>query len=560
VSRDLNDRTALEREVRAWIADDPDPVTREELERLLADQDWSSLSERFSGFLEFGTAGLRGPLGAGPSRMNRAVVARTALGLIAYLKERGGTSVVIGYDARYNSDVFASDTAELVAGAGLQAHLFPRPLPTPVLAYAVEYLGCSAGVMVTASHNPPQDNGYKVYLGGKFDGVEYRGSQIVPPADGQIAAEIAAITTISDKPRSQEVNRVDEEVVDRYLSRAVATVDPSGPRDLITVYTAMHGVGWQTIHDVLTGAGFSAPIPVPEQQHPDPDFPTVAFPNPEEPGAIDMALSLARDVDADLVIANDPDADRCAVAVNDPRSSWRMLRGDEVGVLLGDHLARQISSASEPAHRMLAASIVSSSMLGEIAESYGLPFRQTLTGFKWLAKVDDLAFGYEEALGYCVDPDGVNDKDGISAAVVIAELAAELKSQGLSLIDRLDELATRHGHYATDQLSLRLSDLSVISPLLRRVIQNPPAEIAGFAVEGLTDLSLGSSALPPTEGVLISLAERGRIIIRPSGTEPKLKCYFEVVVGVDGSIESARTTARERLLALKTSTQSLLGL
>lgn len=543
---------SLHDHVRAWIDDDPDPVTRAELEELLTQKNDTELADRFSGFLEFGTAGLRGALGAGPNRMNRVVVGRAAVGLINYLKERGLSRVVIGYDARYNSERFALDTAELVMGAGLEAFLMPRTLPTPVLAYAVNALSAHAGVMVTASHNPPQDNGYKVYLGGVVDGMEYYGSQIVPPADQQIASHIAAVTSLASQPRKTGWKMVEESLIDDYVERTAKLA--KGPRNLKIVHTALHGVGTETLIKVFGMAGFIDVHSVEEQRDPDPDFPTVAFPNPEEPGAIDLALAKAKAVNADLVIANDPDADRCAVAINDPELGWRMLRGDEVGFLLGDYIAR---SGAHDGRDTLACSIVSSSMLGRIAQAYELTFEQTLTGFKWLAKVPGLLFGYEEALGYCVDPETVNDKDGISAALVIACLAAELKAEGKTIFDRLVELAQRHGLHATEQLSLRLKDLSVIPGILKSLVTATPKEIAGFAVEQVEDLSLGSAQLPPTDGVRLTLAGGRRIIVRPSGTEPKIKCYFQTVTS--GPYNHARRDAAAELAELKAAVGRLLN-
>jgi phosphomannomutase len=379
---------------RAWAAQDPDPTTRAELEALIEAGDTEELADRFDGTLEFGTAGLRGELGAGSNRMNRVVVTRAAAGLAAYLTANGaarGASVVIGYDARHHSDVFARDTAEVMAGAGLKALVLPRPLPTPLLAFAIRELGCVAGVMVTASHNPPRDNGYKVYLGD--------GSQIVPPADAEIAARIEAVGPLAEVPRGDGWTVLDDHVVDSYLD-TVAGLAGDGPRDLRLVYTPLHGVGGTSVVQVLETAGFEAPYVVEQQEQPDPDFPTVSFPNPEEPGAMDLAMALAADRGVDLVVANDPDADRCAAAVPDAHG-WRMLRGDEVGALLAHHLLTTGHTGT------YACSIVSSSLLGKMAAAAGQRFAETLTGFKWISKVDDLVFGYEEALGYCVDPEHV---------------------------------------------------------------------------------------------------------------------------------------------------------
>ncbi|MFF0851618.1 phospho-sugar mutase [Streptomyces sp. NPDC003280] len=539
---------------KAWLAEDPDPQTREELAGLIDAGDVPALTDRFSGTLQFGTAGLRGELGAGPMRMNRAVVIRAAAGLAAYLKKSGTPHggdgaglVVIGYDARHKSADFARDTAAVMTGAGLRAAVLPRPLPTPVLAFAIRHLGAVAGVEVTASHNPPRDNGYKVYLGD--------GSQIVPPADAEIAAEIDAIASLHDVPRPESGwQTLDDAVLDAYLARTDAVLAAGSPRTARTVYTAMHGVGRDVLLAAFARAGFPEPVLVAEQADPDPDFPTVAFPNPEEPGAMDLAFARARATDPDLVIANDPDADRCAVAVRDG-ADWRMLRGDEVGSLLAAHLVARGAAGT------FAESIVSSSLLGRIAESAKLPYEETLTGFKWIARVDGLRYGYEEALGYCVDPEGVRDKDGITAALLITELASVLKERGRTLLDLLDDLAVEHGLHATDQLSVRVEDLSVISDAMRRLRERPPTELAGLAITRAEDLTLGTDRLPPTDGLRYTL-DGARVIVRPSGTEPKLKCYLEVVVPAPDhtALPAARTRAGELLAALKRDLSAAAGL
>lgn len=536
---------------KTWLAEDPDPETREELAELIGAGDLAALGERFSGTLQFGTAGLRGELGAGPMRMNRAVVIRAAAGLAAYLKAKGQTDgvVVIGYDARHKSADFARDTAAVMVGAGLRAAILPRPLPTPVLAFAIRHLGAVAGVEVTASHNPPRDNGYKVYLGD--------GSQIVPPADAEIAAEIDAVVSLDDVPRAESGwETLGDEVLTAYLARTDAVLAPGSARTARTVYTAMHGVGKDTLLAAFARAGFPEPVLVPEQAEPDPDFPTVAFPNPEEPGAMDLSFATARALSEapDLIIANDPDADRCAVAVRDG-DAWRMLRGDEVGALLAAHLVKRGVTG------VLAESIVSSSLLGRIAEAASLPYEETLTGFKWIARVEGLRYGYEEALGYCVDPEGVRDKDGITAALLVAELASGLKEQGRTLLDALDDLALAHGLHATDQLSVRVDDLSVIAAAMHRLREQPPAELAGLAVTSAEDLSAGAGGLPPTDGLRYAL-DGARVIVRPSGTEPKLKCYLEVVVPVAerAGLPAARTEAAQRLAALKRDLSAAAGI
>ncbi len=511
----------LRAEVEKWIAEDPDFKTREQLELWLREENETELRLSFSGFLEFGTAGLRGAIGPGPSRMNRAVVSKTAAGLAAFMKKRGLNSIVVGRDARFGSEDFTFDTAEIMAGAGLKVFILPRPLPTPVLAYALKFLECDAGVMVTASHNPPQDNGYKVYLNGVVDGINYYGSQIMSPTDQEISAEIASVAPLYTLPRLREWTILDENVFESYVAKTSALAP--NPSNLKIVYSAMHGVGTETISKVFSAAGFPALILVKEQSEPDPNFPTVAFPNPEEPGAMDLSLALARKIDADLVIANDPDADRCAAAIKDPQSGWRVLRGDEVGALLGDFLGRKGATGQ------FANSIVSSSILRKIAEHYAIPFTETLTGFKYLSKVENLTFGYEEALGYCVDASHVNDKDGISAALLLAQLAALLKSEGNSLNDRLQEIWSRHGFHGTRQISVRTANLGEIEEILSIFRFSCPREIAGLSVTGIEDLAEPSDGLPPTNGIRLYLDHRIRIIVRPSGTEPKVKCYIEVI-------------------------------
>ena len=534
----------LRTEAQEWITDDPDPQTAAQVQAWLDTNNEEELKRSFAGFLQFGTAGLRGPVRPGPSGMNRAVVGRTAAGIVAYMRERNLTSVVIGRDARYGSEDFTFETAEIMSGAGMQVFVLPRPLPTPVLAFATNELKCDVGIMVTASHNPPQDNGYKVYLGGTVDGIHYRGSQIISPTDESIAAKIAAITSLAAQPRGTEWTVLDEDVIDKYVAvtAAIATV----PGNLKIVYTAMHGVGTETLLRVFHKAGFQSPILVDAQAQPDPDFPTVAFPNPEEPGAIDLALETARTFDADLVIANDPDADRCAAAIKDPIKGWRMLRGDELGVILGESIARTASQG------IFANSIVSSSILSKIAKFYNLEFKETLTGFKWLAKIPGLTFGYEEALGYCVDSITVNDKDGISAAIKLAQIATDLAAEGKTLQDLLDEVWERHGFHATEQISIRLTDLSKVGVILGRLRFNPPASIAGRAVVSIDDLARPKDGLPPTDGIRLWLEGAVRIIIRPSGTEAKMKCYVE-------AIEKDSPTAQNVLDQLRAPLKELLS-
>jgi phosphomannomutase len=534
---------ALIEEVKAWIADDPDPVTAAKLQSLVDAGDVTSLAPYFQGFLQFGTAGLRGPLGPGPSCMNRAVVGRTAAGIANYMRTRGMTKVVIGRDARYGSEDFTEESAQIFSGAGMDVYVLPRPLPTPVLAFATQYLKCDVGVMVTASHNPPQDNGYKVYIGPDADGISYASSQIINPTDTFIADEISAITSLSALPRGDMWTVLGEEVITEYIQRTIKLAPRPG--DIKIVYTAMHGVGTETVQRVFNHAGFATLILVDEQCTPDPDFPTVAFPNPEEPGAIDLALAKARDFGADLVIANDPDADRCAAAINDPRAGWRMLRGDELGIIFGEWIAR-----SHP-HGTFGNSIVSSSALRKIASHYDVDFKEVLTGFKWLAKIEDLAFGYEEAIGYAVDSETVNDKDGVSAALFLAQIAMDLKRDGLTLSDLLDDVWQRHGFHATEQISVRVADMSSIARLLNGLRDNPPASIAGRKVDSIDDLAAPTDGLPPTDGLRIWVSGGIRIIIRPSGTEAKMKCYIEVITKTSDEaaslLDQLRTPLKEFL-------------
>ena len=550
---------------RAWLAEDPDPATAAELSALIGrveagDTDAADeLADAFDGTLQFGTAGLRGRLGPGSNRMNRIVVARAAAGLAAYLNANDGTSaderpraerrVVIGYDARRNSDVFARDTAAIMTGAGITAMVLPSALPTPVLAFAIRELDCDAGVMVTASHNPPDDNGYKVYLGD--------GSQIVPPADAEIAACIAAVGAMASIAESDDYQTLDDAVLDSYVARAVSLLG-DGPREVSSVYTAMHGVGGEVFMRAAADAGFTAPAKVAAQFDPDGRFPTVNFPNPEEPGAMDLSLADARAHGADVIIANDPDADRCATGIR-TAGDYRMLTGDEVGALLAWWIAERGRRTGSPAKGVYAQSIVSGTLLERIAGDAGLGYATTLTGFKWISKVPDLRFGYEEALGYCCDPEAVKDKDGITASLLMLEMVAALKAEGRGVQDVLDDLARKFGLYATSQLSVRVSDVALIADAMARLRDDPPTSLGGRAVVRMDDLEKGADGLPPTDGLRFTLKD-ARVIIRPSGTEPKLKCYLQVVVPVTGDIAEARATAQSELDAVRASVAEALEL
>ena len=525
-----------------WIADDPDEDTRTELQRVLAGAMVGTagaaedLADRMSAPLRFGTAGLRGPVRAGPSGMNVAVVRRATAGLAAWLGRDGRRGpVVVGRDARHGSAAFAAAAAQVLAGAGFTARTLPGPLPTPVLAYAVRELGAVAGVQITASHNPPADNGYKVYLAD--------GAQLAPPSDAEIEAAIAAAPAAISIPTSHTVASVD--VTESYLDR-VARV-PRGPsRELRIALTPMHGVGGATAVAALHRAGFTDVHLVTSQSEPDPDFPTVTFPNPEEPGAADALLATAAQVDADLAVALDPDADRCALAVPDRTGGWRLLTGDETGALLGDHLLRSGGIDGTPfADPLVATTVVSSTMLRAIAAAHGARYAETLTGFKWIVRGGPgLVFGYEEAIGYCVDPDAVRDKDGIAAAVLACDLAAGLKAAGRGLTDRLDELSVAHGVHRTLGVSVRLEPAARDAAVARLRDAPPP----------------GWSSDRPAADVLVLHRPAERLVIRPSGTEPKLKAYLEVVEPVPdaAALVTALAAAQQRLAGLRAEVERLL--
>jgi phosphomannomutase len=523
----------------AWRNQDPDTETVVELDAIIAlartgdDSSLAELHDRFDTRLAFGTAGLRGELGAGPNRMNRLLVQQTAYGFGQFLLGRGSTpSVVIGYDGRINSDVFARDSAEILAGLGIAVELFPRMIPTPVVATAVRSRNLSAGVMVTASHNPPRDNGYKVYLGGAD-----AGSQIVSPADSEIEALIlgAATMNAAEFPRSDSYTLVPESVIDDYIAEtsAVSTI-PAHPVPF--VYTALHGVGWEVSQRCYLAAGLGEAVVVSEQIYPDGEFPTVAFPNPEEPGALDLAYETADRTGIDLIIANDPDADRLAVAVKN-EGVWRRLTGNEVGMLLGWRAAERHRGSSEPA--ALAASIVSSPALKAVAEHYGIDFSYTLTGFKYVNRVPNLLFGYEEALGYLVDPVKVRDKDGISAAVDFLAMAGELRGRGMTVSDHLAEFTERFGAFASTQVSIRVSHLSELSVISDRFRTNPPATLGGHRVVAVDDFAHGFEEFDPTDLIRLTIEGGSRVIVRPSGTEPKLKIYIDAAV-TEGSDRAER--------------------
>ncbi|MEV4900688.1 phospho-sugar mutase [Citricoccus sp. NPDC055426] len=559
-----------------WARQDPDDGHRAVLQAEIAAAQAgdgaaaASLASRFAGPLAFGTAGLRAEEGPGPARMNRAVVRRTAAGLAAYLLGRLDSAsrrprVVVGYDARRGSASFAQDSAAVFTAARLETILLPSALPTPVLAFAVRHTDADAGVMVTASHNPPTDNGYKVYLGGRMTDEAGRGAQITTPSDREIAECIDHAAPLDSIPLAEGGWTVAERgIAAAYRLAACRVLNPekTAHRRLDVVYTPLHGVGGTVLPDLFEDAGFDRPYVVPEQGEPDPAFPTVAFPNPEEPGAMDLALAAARARGADLVIANDPDADRLALAVPVPSAGgaeggWRMLTGDEVGVLLG----RQMLGRLRPAGSVMANSVVSSRLLSRVAAEADVPHETTLTGFKWIARVPGLGFGYEEALGYCTAPETVRDKDGMTAALVAAELAAELADQGRTLLDALDEVALRFGVTVTGQLSVRVADLSLLESMMTRLRREPPQTLAGQGVVETVDLTGGYRDLPGTDALMYTTADDSRVIVRPSGTEPKLKCYLEVVRPVSAAAElpAVRAEAAAALAALSGSIGAALG-
>lgn len=543
------------RRIEDWMHDDPDSVTQSQTTTLLqAAQDGNQdainqLNLCFGALLQFGTAGLRGPLGPGPSCMNRAVVARAAAGLCEYLRSKNLRTLIVGYDARHNSYRFALDTVEIAAGLGIEALLLPKALPTPVLSFAIPFYSADAGVMVTASHNPAQDNGYKVYLGD--------GSQIISPVDSDIAAHIEAVSSVKSLERRTTYHTLDDAAEDAYIERTSSLVHPQISRNIKVVSTSLHGVGDRVWQKVFHKAGFTSLRVVESQQNPDPDFPTVRFPNPEEEGATDLLLELAERENADIAIAHDPDADRCASAIRE-NGRWRLLRGDELGSLLAWWLIERVRVLNvQDVKGTFASSIVSSTLLEAIAQKHNLKYQSTLTGFKWISKIPDLAFGYEEALGYCVDPNFVRDKDGISAALVVVELAAYLKSISMSISDVLNTIAEEYGVYATDQLSVRFDNLAHIPQAMKRLRENPPSTVAGLTIRDVIDLQNGWKHLPPTNGMMLVL-DGGRVIARPSGTEPKLKCYLEVTV-MSSDISKARIDAAQLLDAMKSDMAVALG-
>lgn len=533
-----------------WAEHDPDPVTKKIVQDLVAAGDTASLAPLFAGPLTFGTAGLRAEVGAGESRLNIAVVTRVTWGLVTWLRSKidAAPVVVVGCDARHGSAEFQQAAAGVISALGGQALLLPPQNPTPLTAFAVKKYGADAGIMVTASHNPPADNGYKVYLGGRVATGSEEGVQLVSPADAEIAECFVKAPVADEIPLSTSgITHIDPRA--DYVARACTLAGPD--RSLTIALTAMHGVGGALGQQILSELGFNVSM-VPEQADPDPDFPTVSFPNPEERGALDLAKTHAASINADIIIAYDPDADRCAVAVP-TLEGWQQLSGDELGALLGDYLA------SRGAKGTFANSIVSSRLLAKIATAHGLQHQATLTGFKWIARTPGLAFGYEEAIGYCSDPSHVADKDGISASVLVASMAATLKASGQTLEDKLDDLAREHGLYLTAPLTFRVSDLGLIAAGMSTLRATPPTSLAGSPVVEFLDLAKGEHPAGVTEGLYFRTEADDRVIVRPSGTEPKLKCYLEVVLPVTGQ-EVPRMQAKQRLDRIATELRVLLGM
>jgi phosphomannomutase len=570
----LNDdarRAALGAEVEAWIADDPDPATRDELSGLLSRERWDELEERFAGPLVFGTAGLRGELGGGPSRMNQATIARAAAGLARQLlaaePNAATRGVVVGRDGRRMSPEFAATVAEVLVGHGLQVHWLDLPSPTPVAAFAGLHLGAAGVAIVTASHNPPQYNGFKVYGA--------RGVQIVSPQDREIRAAADASGSVLELPRvpfetaleDGRIRPIDGEIEPAYLealdTQCLDGTSPPAPISVVT--TALHGVGHRWINLALGRRGHTAIHPVCEQAQPDGEFPTVAFPNPEEEGALDLAMALGRQVEAELIVANDPDTDRLCVAVSDSDAAtgFTQLTGNELGVLLADWLLGERDRRGVlPAGALVLTTVVSTTMLERLAKAHGARYAETLTGFKWIwdralaleSEGASFVFGFEEALGYCVGP-AVRDKDGVGAACALMELASAWKSRGQSLRDRLDALARVHGVHITEQISTVLPGLdgrARIEAAMASLRADPPSLVGGLRVDRARDLS-GSDAeaagLPRSDVLTYWLEGGSRLVVRPSGTEPKLKCYIEARAEVPDGGDLAATRAQAQTTA-----------
>jgi len=530
-----------------WAEHDPDSTTKKQVLDLIKNNDIDKLTSLFSGDLEFGTAGLRSEIGPGQSRMNRAVVIRATYGLCQYLLNKNPgkkPKLIVGNDARHMSDQFAQDVCGVAISLGLEVFRLPSKLPTPVLAFGVRHIGANAGVMITASHNPPQDNGYKVY--------DHLGAGIIPPMDKEIAQ------LIKSAPRADEIklasgwNEID--ITNQYHQRAAQLVN-NNYGQIKVAFTPMHGVGQETFDACMKEAGFNPSINVAEQTKPDPDFPTVSFPNPEEPGAMDLLLGLAQKIEADVAIANDPDADRCAVAVPE-NGKWKVLSGDELGFLLAWWLIEKSKLTHVPLHGQMVASIVSSSLVPKMAQAHGLIGASTLTGVKWMGHLDELIFGYEEAIGYCTDPEFVRDKDGITAALRVVEMISYIKQNNNSVTGIINEIYQEFGVHLTKQLSFRFASVSEAIKITQKLISDSPTKIGEFNVEKVEDMNNGIDGLPPTSGIRL-MTKNGRIIVRPSGTEPKLKCYLEVITK-PGNPQTNQAIAIQELDSLAKSVHQLL--
>jgi phosphomannomutase len=544
---------ALERRVREWISLDPDEQDRATLEALLEANDEVELERRFRAPLTFGTAGLRGPVMAGPAGMNRATVRRATVGVLGWLNGKGldlQRGVVVGRDARRGSESFNDEAVSVLLGGGAAVFEMPSPLPTPLVPFCVKSLGAVAGIMITASHNPPEDNGYKLYA--------LDGAQIIPPDDEIVERYASAGGGVAPLDRSAEGHSyVSTETLEAYREHMLERFGV-GKSNLAITYTPLHGVGGEVTTSLLRDAGYRRVSRVERQFAPDPAFPTLPFPNPEEPGALDLAIETANVVEAALILANDPDADRLGAAVRDG-DSWRVLRGDEIGWLLASSLLEGIKANNET----VATTIVSSTLLERLAREHGILYATTLTGFKWIARAAGdgvLGFGYEEALGFAVDP-LVADKDGISAALALAKLAHELSKDGRSLLDRLDELESQFGVHATSQLAIRAdgpAGLAQLHDAVRRLCEVPPTRLGGLPVTGVFDLNEGFRGLRPTEGVWFTLGDLGRVVVRPSGTEAKVKAYLEITPAREGSLAEQRSRAARLLESVRDSLDALL--
>ena len=530
-----------------WAEHDPDSTTKKQVLDLIKNNDIDKLTSLFSGDLEFGTAGLRSEIGPGQSRMNRAVVIRATYGLCQYLLNKNPgkkPKLIVGNDARHMSDQFAQDVCGVAISLGLEVFRLPSKLPTPVLAFGVRHIGADAGVMITASHNPPQDNGYKVY--------DHLGAGIIPPMDKEIAQLIKFAPMADEIKLASGWNEID--ITTQYHQRAAQLVN-NNYGQIKVAFTPMHGVGQETFDACMKEAEFNPSINVAEQTKPDPDFPTVSFPNPEEPGAMDLLLGLAQKIDADVAIANDPDADRCAVAVPE-NGKWKVLSGDELGFLLAWWLIEKSKLTYVPLHGQMVASIVSSSLVPKMAQAHGLKGASTLTGVKWMGHLDELIFGYEEAIGYCTDPEFVRDKDGITAALRVVEMISYIKQNNNSVTGILNEIYQEFGVHLTKQLSFRFASVSEAIKITQKLISDSPTKIGEFNVEKVEDMNNGIDGLPPTSGIRL-MTKNGRIIVRPSGTEPKLKCYLEVITK-PGNPQTNQAIAIQELDSLAKSVHQLL--